>query len=133
MTSVAVDIAKFINDRFPGLSAYDPTTLNNRTEGVLVEQDPNTEVDIFLNYEKCNLTISVRETGRGNRGTAKAYDDAVRIFNALKLVQDTIINGTKYDIITAESAPYELYGGSDYSIWKFTISAERATEDLTWQ
>lgn len=128
MSSVAVDIAKLINDRFPGLSAFDPTTMNGRTEGVLVEQDPHTEVDVLMNYERSTLTITVRETGRGVRGTARAYDDAVRIYRELRLIQDTVINGTRYDIITVESAPYELYGGSDYSLWKFTISTEREIE-----
>ena len=133
MTSVAVDLATYLKGLFPGINFYDPTTLNKATEGVLIEQNPNPVSDVFLNYETTTVTISVRETGRGVRGTSKAYDDAVKIYNALRIIQDITINGTQYDIISAEGTPYELYGGADFSIWKFTVSIERATEDIAWQ
>ncbi len=132
-TSPAKDLASYINANVGGVQAFDPTTINGRTEGVLVEQEPSTEVDVLLNTEKCRLSVTVRERGMGVRGTARAYGDACRIFLRLRLLQDTDIGGTRYDIITAETAPYEVYGGADESIWKFTVSAEREIEGLEWQ
>ena len=128
MTSTAYDIAQYITGRFAGLSAYDPTTINGRTEGVLVEQEPNPTAYPMENYEETRVDVTVRATGRGPRGSSRAYEEALRIYQGMKLLLDIEINGTQYDRIQALTSPYELYGGADYSLWKIVFNIERATE-----
>lgn len=126
MTSTAYDIAQYISGRFEGISAYDPTTINGRTEGVLVEQEPNPTAYPMENLEETRVDVTVRATGRGPRGTSKAYDDALRIYQDMKLILGVEINGTTYERIQAITTPYELYGGADYSLWKIVFNIERA-------
>lgn len=126
MNPIAYDMMTYIKGLIPGIEAFDQIRSANREMGCLIEESDNS-IDVIWGIETATVTISVRDNGMGQRGTAKAHEVAQALSERLRLVLDTDINSTHYDRIMATSAPREVWGGADSSIWRFTLSVERQT------
>lgn len=131
MNPIAFDIAQYIRQTFTGIDAFDSVRSANKEFGVLVEESDNV-FDVLLNTESATVTVTVKDNGMGNRGTARAYDVAERLALRLRILMDVEINGTAYDRITTTSSPREIWGGADASVWRFTLSVDRQIEGLQW-
>lgn len=131
MNPIAFDIAQYIRQTFTGIDAFDSVRSANKEFGVLVEESDNV-FDVLLNTESATVTVTVRDNGMGNRGTARAYDVAERLALRLRILMDVEINGMTYDRITTTSSPREIWGGADASVWRFTLSVDRQIEGITW-
>lgn len=131
MNPIAFDIAQYIRQTFTGIDAFDSVRSANKEFGVLVEESDNV-FDVLLNTESATVTVTVKDNGMGNRGTARAYDVAERLALRLRILMDVEINGTTYDRITTTSSPREIWGGADASVWRFTLSVDRQIEGLQW-
>lgn len=131
MNPIAFDIAQYIRQTFTGIDAFDSVRSANKEFGVLVEESDNV-FDVLLNTESATVTVTVKDNGMGNRGTARAYDISERLALRLRILMDVEINGTTYDRITTTSSPREIWGGADASVWRFTLSVDRQIEGLQW-
>lgn len=97
-----------------GRGIYDPLTLQIRkpVHGILVEQRTTAPApDAICGDDTVYVNIQVRGEGRGEVGRDDAHRVAMRIFRALDLRLDLLINGTYYELITPDSSPYEVRDG----------------------
>ena len=100
-----------------GKSIYDPQLLAIRTppHGILVEQRNTAPMPDVLNGDDVlYVNIQVRGSGGGEKGKADAHRTAMALYRDLRLVMDKTINGTFYELITPDSAPYEVQDGNFY-------------------
>ncbi|QHK17540.1 hypothetical protein JS82_05255 [Methanomassiliicoccaceae archaeon DOK] len=135
--SVAHDIAVLISELGYGelgKGIYDPQLLALRkpVHGVLVEQRNTAPMPDVLNGDDVlYVNIQVRGEGGGEKGKRAAYDKAMAIYRDLRLVMDRTIDGTFYELITPDSAPYEVQDGQFYD-YLFGLEVTRYfLEDVT--
>ena len=100
-----------------GKNIHDPQTLTLRKmpHGILVEQRNTSPVPDVLNGDDVlYVNIQVRGAGGGEKGKADAHRTAMALYRDLRLIMDRKINGTFYELITPDSAPYEVQDGNFY-------------------
>lgn len=98
-----------------GKNIYDPQLLVRRTppHGILVEQRNTSPLPDVLNGDDVlYVNIQVRGSGGGEVGKADAHRTAMALYRDLRLIMDRKINGTFYELITPDSAPYEVQDGN---------------------
>lgn len=116
-SSVALDIMTLISDLGYGSigdSVYDPQLLARRrpVHGILVEQRNTAPMpDVINGDDVLYVNIQVRGEGGGEIGKRRAREKAMALYRDLRLVMDRTINGTFYELITPDSAPYEVMDG----------------------
>lgn len=117
-----------------GKSIYDPQLLSirNPPHGILVEQRNTAPMPDVLNGDDVlYVNIQVRGSGGGEEGKRAAYEKAMALYRDLRLIMDRTINGTFYELITPDSAPYEVQDGQFYD-YLFGLEATRYfMEDFT--
>lgn len=135
--SVAHDIAVLISELGYGelgKGVYDPQLLALRkpVHGVLVEQRNTAPMPDVLNGDDVlYVNVQVRGEGGGEKGKRAAYNNAMAIYRDLRLVMDRTIDGTFYELITPDSAPYEVQDGQFYD-YLFGLEVTRYfLEDVT--
>lgn len=127
MTSIEHDIITLLEELGFGqayIDIYDPQTMNIRdpVHGILVEQRNTSPVPDVLNHtDTTYVNLQVKGPGKGEKGKAESYEKAMRIYRALNLVLDRVINDTLYLCITPDSAPYSVQEGSD---WDYIFGIE---------
>lgn len=97
-----------------GKGIYDPLLLETRSpaHGILVEQRNTSPVpDVINGDDTLYVNIQVRGAGTGEVGRNRAHQRAMEVYRALSIVLDRTVNGTFYEIITPDSAPYEICEG----------------------
>ena len=115
--SVAHDIMTLISELGYGTigdSIYDPQLLTRRraVHGILVEQRNTAPMpDVINGDDVLYVNIQVRGEGGGEVGKKRAYTKAMSLYRDLRLVMDRVIDGTFYELITPDSAPYEVMDG----------------------
>ena len=118
--SVARDIALLIEQLgygTVGRGIYDPQLLELRKpdHGILVEQRNTSPVPDVLNGDDVvYVNVQVRGPNGGEKGRKAASETAMALYRDLRLVMDRVIDGTYYELITPDSAPYEVRDGPYY-------------------
>ena len=117
-----------------GRNIHDPQTFATRktSHGILVEQRNTAPVPDVLNGDDVlYVNVQVRGSGGGEKGKADAHRTAMALYRDLRLIMDRTINGTFYELITPDSAPYEVQDGQFYD-YLFGLEATRYfMEDFT--
>lgn len=100
-----------------GRGIYDPQLLALRrpTHGILVEQRNTAPMPDVLNGDDVvYVNIQIRGEGGGEIGKRRAHEKAMALYRDLRLIMDRTIDGTFYELITPDSAPYEVQDGQFY-------------------
>ena len=136
-SSVTRDIMTLISELGYGSigdSIYDPQILARRKalHGILVEQRNTAPMpDVINGDDVLYVNVQVRGEGGGEVGKRRAHEKAMALYRDLRLVMDRTINGTFYELITPDSAPYEVQDGQFYD-YLFGLEVTRYfLEDVT--
>ena len=136
-SSVTRDIMTLISELGYGQigdSVYDPQLLARRKalHGILVEQRNTAPMpDVINGDDVLYVNVQVRGEGGGEVGKRRAHEKAMALYRDLRLVMDRTINGTFYELITPDSAPYEVQDGQFYD-YLFGLEVTRYfLEDVT--
>ena len=130
-TSIEGDIITYLKQLNPTFQIFDEDHIQEW--GVLVQQRGDSVPDVLMNYETATVDITIRETGQGERGTARSLLSSWKIFSQVRLVFDQTINGTEYCRMYALVSPTKTASGQGWSAYRMSISIERAIGGITWQ
>jgi len=107
------DIAQYLEAQGIGAVGVDIWTTvkysqTGELRGILLEApNPGDVPDVLIQTETVPLDVTICK-GEGDQGREDTGNLAFRVFMALNLITDEVINGTTYLCVKSQTTPYEV-------------------------